>query len=218
MENTQLAERYNEQLFLQYARIGKCLSSERRLEILSHLSNSSKSVETIAADTGMSVANVSRHLQILLDANLVTFKKEGKYVIYSLANELVSEFLTSLWKISEHQLADVPRLKENIYRHYENVQTISKAEVIDRLEAGSILVLDVRPRDEYETEHIEGAQSVPMEELDDYLQKVSQDTEMAIYCRGPYCVYTTQAVDQILKKGFKAYRIEEGVGEWGNET
>src|SRR5690625_7823213 len=85
MENTQLAERYNEQLFLQYARIGKCLSSERRLEILSHLSNSSKSVETIAADTGMSVANVSRHLQILLDANLVTFKKEGKYVIYSLA-------------------------------------------------------------------------------------------------------------------------------------
>src|SRR5690625_6588820 len=99
MENTQLAERYNEQLFLQYARIGKCLSSERRLEILSHLSNSSKSVETIAADTGMSVANVSRHLQILIDANIVTFKKKGKNVFKSLVNELITRNKISLWQI-----------------------------------------------------------------------------------------------------------------------
>ncbi|MBE1442753.1 ArsR/SmtB family transcription factor [Paenibacillus sp. OAS669] len=214
MEDAQLAQIYKEQLFLQYARIGKCLSSERRLEILSLLSNGSKSVETIAHQTGMNLANVSRHLQILLDANLVRFTKKGTYVIYSLANPMVAEFLTSLWKISEHQLSDVPRLKQNIYQHYNNVRTISKKEVLERMKLGNFLILDVRPKDEYETEHIEGAISVPMEELDDYLQNLPKDTEIAAYCRGPYCVFTTQAVEQMQKKGFKAYRIEEGVHEW----
>lgn len=214
MEDAQLAELYKEQLFLQYARIGKCLSSERRLEMLSLLSNGPKAVETIALQTGMSVANVSRHLQILLDANLVRFTKKGTYVIYSLANPVVAEFLMSLWKVSEHQLSDVPRIKQDISQHFKNVRTISKKEVLERMKAGTILVLDVRPRDEYETEHIDGAISVPMDELDDYLQDLPQDTEIAAYCRGPYCVFTAQAVEQMQKKGFKAYRIEEGIQEW----
>lgn len=214
MKDTQLAELYNEQLFLQYARIGKCLSSERRLEMLNLLSNGSRSVENLAEMTGMTVANVSRHLQILLDANLVRFKKDGKYVIYSIANPLVAEFLSSLWKISEHQLSDVPRLKQKVYEQYEKVQTITKEEVLDRMEDGTLLVLDIRPREEYETEHIKGALSVPMEELDNYLEEAPENREFAVYCRGPYCVYTTQAVDQMLLKGLTAYRIEEGVREW----
>jgi rhodanese-related sulfurtransferase len=214
MKDAQLADIYKEQLFLQYARIGKCLSSERRLEILNLLSNGSKAVETLAHQSGMSFANVSRHLQVLLEANLVKFTKKGTYVIYSLANPLVAEFLMSLWKISEHQLSDVPRLKQNIYEQYKNVRTISKKDVLERMKTGSILVLDIRPKDEYETEHIEGAVSVPMEELNGYLQTLPQNTEIAAYCRGPYCVFTTQAVEQMQKKGFKAYRIEEGVYEW----
>ncbi|WP_028611643.1 ArsR/SmtB family transcription factor [Paenibacillus harenae] len=214
MEDAKLAELYKEKLFLQYARIGKCLSSERRLEILSLLSNGPKAVENLAHQTGMSVANVSRHLQILLDANLVRFTKKGTYVIYSLTNPAVEEFLMSLWKVSEHQLSDVSRLKQDIFQHYNNVRTISKKELLGRMKEGTILVLDIRPRDEYETEHIDGALSVPMEELDGYLQDLPQDTEIAAYCRGPYCVFTTQAVEQMQKKWFKAYRIEEGVQEW----
>lgn len=214
MEDAKLAELYREQLFLQYARIGKCLSSERRLEILNLLSNGPKAVETIAHQTGMSVANVSRHLQILLDANLVRFTKKGTYVIYSLANPVVAEFLMSLWKVSEHQLSDVTRLKQDIFQHYQNVRTLSKQEVLARMKAGTILVMDIRPRDEYETDHIEGAISVPMEELDDYLENLPKDTEIAAYCRGPYCVFTAQAVERMQKKGFKAYRIAEGVQEW----
>jgi rhodanese-related sulfurtransferase/DNA-binding transcriptional ArsR family regulator len=214
LEDAQLAQSYKEQLFLQYARIGKCLSSERRLEMLSLLSNGPKAVETIAFQTGMSVANVSRHLQVLLDANLVRFTKQGTYVIYSLANLEVAEFLMSLWKVSEKQLSDVSRLKQDIFQHYKNVRTLSKKEILDRMKEGRILVLDIRPREEYETEHIDGALSVPMEELDDYLQNVPQETEIAAYCRGPYCVYTAQAVEHMQKKGFKAYRIEEGVQEW----
>nr|WP_136606953.1 metalloregulator ArsR/SmtB family transcription factor [Paenibacillus dokdonensis] len=214
MEETNLAILYKEQLFLQYARIGKCLSSERRLEILSLLSNGPKAVETLAHQTGMSVANVSRHLQILLDANLVRFTKKGTYVIYCLANPVVAEFLSSLWKVSEHQLSDIPRLKQDIEQHYNRVQTISKKDVMDRMEKGELVVLDIRPKEEYETAHIEGALSVPMEELDNYLEELPRDTEIAAYCRGPYCVYTTQAVEQMHKKGFKAYRIAESVREW----
>ncbi|MNY09218.1 putative HTH-type transcriptional regulator [compost metagenome] len=214
MEEAKLAELYKEQLFLQYARIGKCLSSERRLELLSLLSNGPKAVETLAHQTGMSVANVSRHLQILLDANLVRFTKKGTYVIYCLANPVVAEFLASLWKISEHQLSDIPRLRQDINQHYNRVRTISKEDVLKRMEKGDLLVLDIRPREEYETAHIEGALSVPMEELDDYLQELPRDTEIAAYCRGPYCVYTAQAVENMQKKGFKAFRIEESVQEW----
>lgn len=214
MEESKLAELYKEQLFLQYARIGKCLSSERRLEILNLLSNGPKAVETLAHQTGMSVANVSRHLQILLDANLVRFTKKGTYVIYSLSNATVSEFLSSLWKVCEHQLSDIPRLKQDMDQHYNRVHTISKKDVLERMEKGDLLVLDIRPREEYETAHIEGALSVPLEELEDYLQELPQDTEIAAYCRGPYCVYTAQAVEHMQKKGFKAYRIEESVKEW----
>lgn len=214
MDDKQIAEFYKEQLFLQYARIGKCLSSERRLEILNLLANGPKAVETLAHLSGMNVANVSRHLQILLDANLVRFSKKGTYVIYCLANPMVAEFLVSLWKLSENQLSDVSRIKQDIEQHYNTVHTISKQEVLERMNKGNFVVLDVRPRDEYETEHIEGALSVPMEELDAYLETVPDNTEMATYCRGPYCVFTTQAVEKIQKRGFKAYRIEESVLEW----
>lgn len=218
-EDKRIAEHYKEQLFLQYARIGKCLSSERRLEILNLLSNGPKAVETLAQQSGMSVANVSRHLQILLDANLVRFTKRGTYMIYALAGPAVSDFLLSLWKVSETQLADVPRIKQDIGRQYDSVQTISKEEVLKRMKEPHFVVLDVRPQDEYEADHIAGAVSVPMEELDAYLETVPADTELATYCRGPYCVFTTQAVEKIQKKGFKAYRIEEGVLQWkGKDT
>ncbi|UUX33461.1 ArsR/SmtB family transcription factor [Fundicoccus culcitae] len=213
MDN-QEATQYNEQLFLQYARIGKSLSSERRLEILNLLTNGAKSVETIANNTGMSVANVSRHLQILLDANLVTYKKQGKYVIYSLASEDVEVFLRALWKISENQLSEVSRLKHDFHEDYADVQTISQNDVLERVANGDMTVLDIRPREEYESEHIDGALSVPMEDLDTFLLDASKNSQFAVYCRGPYCIYTTQAVDQMLKQGFQAYRIEEDVFEW----
>lgn len=214
MDDKQIAKLHKEQLFLQYARIGKCLSSERRLEILNLLANGPKAVETLAHQSGMNVANVSRHLQILLDANLVRFSKKGTYVIYCLASPMVAEFLVSLWKLSENQLSDVSRIKQNIEQYYNNVHTISKQEVLERMNKGDLVVLDVRPRDEYESEHIDGAISVPMEELDSFLDTVPDNTEMATYCRGPYCVFTTQAVEKIQKRGFKAYRIEESVLEW----
>jgi rhodanese-related sulfurtransferase len=203
-----------ERLYQQYARIGKCLSSDKRLEIMDLLSNGPKSVENLAQQTGMSVANVSRHLQILLDSRLVKFRKEGTYVIYSLEDPMVTHFLIALWNLCENRLSDIPRIKEDLLNQYEGVRTISKEDLLQRMAANKIIVLDLRPKDEYEAGHIEGAISVPMKELDAYLQTLPQDIVLAAYCRGPYCVNTTEAVERMRNKGFTAYRIDEGVQEW----
>ncbi|MGM1019833.1 MAG: ArsR/SmtB family transcription factor [Bacillota bacterium] len=203
-----------ERLYQQYARIGKSLSSDKRLELMDLLTNGPKSVESLAQQTGMSVANVSRHLQILLDSRLVKFRKEGTYAIYSLEDPVVNEFLIVLWKLCENRLSEIPRIKEDLLHQYKGIQTISKEELLKRMVANTIIVLDLRPKDEYEAGHIEGAISVPMEELDAYLQTLPQHVELAAYCRGPYCVNTTEAVERIQQKGFTAYRIDEGVQEW----
>ncbi|MFY2307144.1 ArsR/SmtB family transcription factor [Lysinibacillus fusiformis] len=211
MEQLNLDFSFKERLYQQYARIGKSLSSDKRLEILDLLSNGPKSVESISQHSGMTVANVSRHLQILLDAQLVKFNKKGNYVIYSLANPEILEFLMSLWKICEIQLSDIPRIKDELLQKYEDVQTISKNDLLKKMESKTIVVLDIRSKDEYEAGHISGAISVPIEELDEYLQNLPKDVPLAAYCKGPYCVYTTHAVEEMLKKGFTAYRIEEGI-------
>jgi rhodanese-related sulfurtransferase/DNA-binding transcriptional ArsR family regulator len=205
---------FKEDLYRQFARIGKCLSSDKRLELMHLLSQGPKSVEKLAQATDMSVANVSRHLQILLDSNLVKYSKKGTYVIYTLASPEVARFLTCLLRISEMQLADIARLKTDFMNQYEDYQTLSLEEVLSKMEEGSIILLDVRPVDEFEADHIPGAISVPMEELHHYLQSLPKDIQIAAYCRGPYCVYATKAVEDMRREGFSAFRLEEGVNEW----
>lgn len=203
-----------DELYRHYSRVGKSLSSDKRLEILNLLSHGPKSVEKLAKSTEMSVANVSRHLQILLDTRLVKFTKKGTYVIYSLADPAIADFLMSLWRICESQIADVTRIKNIFLDRYEDLATLSLHEVNEKLNSGAIILLDVRPKDEYEAGHIAGAISVPMNELDDYLQSLPRNVEVAAYCRGPYCVYSAQAVEKLLSEGITAYRLEEGVHEW----
>ncbi|WP_159888676.1 ArsR/SmtB family transcription factor [Paenibacillus puerhi] len=205
---------FKDDVYRQFARIGKCLSSDKRLELMHLLSQGPKSVEKLAQATEMSVANVSRHLQILLDANLVKFNKKGTYVIYTLASPKIADFLTSLWRISEMQLADIGRIKNDFMSQSGDVQVLSLDEVLTRMEEGSIILLDVRPTDEFETGHIPGAISVPMEDLHEYLTKLPREIEIAAYCRGPYCVYSAQAVEKLRQEGFTAFRLEAGVFEW----
>ncbi|MFE4711992.1 ArsR/SmtB family transcription factor [Paenibacillus sp. NPDC056722] len=209
------ARAFKDELYGQFARIGKCLSSDKRLELLHLLSQGPKSVEKLAKGTEMSVANVSRHLQVLLDARLVKFSKQGTYVIYTLANPEILGFLNSLWRLSESQLAEITRIKSNFMNNFEEIQTLSLNEVLNKVEDGSIILLDVRPAEEFDAGHIPGAVSVPMEELDTYLQGLPKDTRIAAYCRGPYCIFSTQAVEKMQQEGFTAFRIEEGVYEWG---
>jgi len=205
---------FKDELYRQFARIGKCLSSDKRLELLHLLSQGPKAVEKMADATGMSVANVSRHLQILLDANLVKFSKKGTYVIYTLASPEIEGFIHSLWRISEMQLGDVLRIKNDFMSHCNDLQSLSLAEAVSRVADGSILLLDVRPADEYEAGHIPGAISVPMEELNRFMQTLPKGAQIAAYCRGPYCVFAAEAAAMLQQAGFTAFRLAEGVFEW----
>ncbi|WP_277376124.1 ArsR/SmtB family transcription factor [Paenibacillus polymyxa] len=203
-----------ERVYHQFARIGKCLSSDKRLEIMDLLSNGPKNVEEIALRTGMNIANVSRHLQVLLDAKLVKFHKKGNYVIYSISDPSVIRFLIAMNSVCENRLSDVQQIKEELKSQYKSVQSIGKQELQEKMKQGKLIVIDFRPADEYETKHIPNAVSVSFERLDEYLQTISHDTEIAAFCRGMFCSLTFEAVEFMQKKGFKAYRIEENIQEY----
>ncbi|QCR30425.1 ArsR/SmtB family transcription factor [Priestia megaterium] len=208
------AKDYKDELYKQLSRIGKCLSSDKRLEILNLLAQGPKSVEKLTQDTGMNVANVSRHLQILNDSRLVKFTKKGTYAIYSLADPSVVEFLFSLWGIAENQLSDITRIKEDFFKGMEGLYTLTMDQVYEKLNKKDVILLDLRPTEEYEAGHIEGAVSVPMEELDSHLQKLPKDKEIVAYCRGQFCAFSAIAAQKMKNQGFMAYRMAEGTHEW----
>ncbi|MGG1312675.1 metalloregulator ArsR/SmtB family transcription factor [Cohnella laeviribosi] len=209
---------FKDAIYKQFARIGKCLSSERRLELLNLLSQGAKSVEKLAQQTDMTIANVSQHLQVLSEARLVTSKKRGTYVYYELANTAVNELLLSLWKTGEQQLADIQKIKEEFMNPHGGFHTISLEEALAKHKQGEIILVDVRPSEEYEYDHIPGAISIPIDELAEHMNELPSDLEIVTYCRGPYCVYSAQAVLELRNKGFLAYRLEEGVHEWKQHT
>ncbi|AHM66166.1 ArsR family transcriptional regulator [Paenibacillus polymyxa SQR-21] len=208
------AKLFKEDLYKQLARIGKCLSSDKRLEILNVLSQSPRTVEKLAACTDMNIANVSRHLQVLLDAKLVKFTKKGTYAIYSLADPEIIDFLSSLWKISEKQIPDIGKMKDDFLNNLNDIHTLSMDEVKKKLDENSIILVDLRPKEEFETGHIQGAISMPMEDLDVLMGELPEEAEVVAYCRGPFCVYSALATKKLQVEGFKAYRMEDGLNEW----
>src|SRR5690625_4698928 len=201
-------------LYQEFARIGKSLSSPKRLEILDLLSQGPKSVHSLSKITTMSVANVSQHMQTLLNANLVKFQKKGNFVIYELANEVISEFLMSLHTLSETQLAQVQQIKQEFMNANLGMDGISLEELNKRMEKGEVLLLDVRPKEEYEKAHIPGAVSVPMEDLREKLSTLPTNCDVVAYCRGPYCLFSAEAVELLNANGINAYRLESNVQDW----
>lgn len=201
-------------LYGEFARIGKSLSSPKRLEILDLLSQGPKSVHSLSKITTMSVANVSQHMQTLLNANLVKFQKKGNFVIYELANEVISEFLMSLHTLSETQLAQVQQIKQEFMNANLGMDGISLEELNKRMEKGEVLLLDVRPKEEYEKAHIPGAVSLPVEKLREKLSSLPSNRDVIAYCRGPYCMMSAEAVELLKTKGINAYRLESSVHDW----
>lgn len=203
-----------EELYRQLARIGKSLSSDKRLEILNVLAQSPKTVEKLAQFTGMNIANVSRHLQILLDAKLVKFTKKGTYAIYSVADPEVIDFMSSLWRISEKQLPDISKLKDDFINNLDGIQTLNMDEVMEKANNESIILVDLRSKEEFETGHIPGAISMPMNKLDTMMLELPKNAEVIAYCQGPVCAYSALAVEKLQQEGFKAYRLDAGINEW----
>lgn len=205
---------FKDSIYQQFAKVGKALSSPKRLELLDLLCQGSKSVESLAQNTEMSIANVSQHLQNLLEARLVKVQKKGTYAFYELADKSVAEFVMSMHRLSETQHAEVQRIKETFLNQQGALEPIDLEEVLNRMKDGNVILIDVRPKDEYDTDHIPGAVSIPIDQLNDQLSMIQAEKEIVAYCRGPYCVYAIQAVELLRNHGFSAHRIEAGVLEW----
>jgi len=201
-------------LYQEFARIGKCLSSPKRLEILDILSQGPKSVEALAKNTDMSVANVSQHLKVLFNARLVIFKKEGNFVFYELANEIIADFLTTFHALSEKQLSQVQQIREEFLNNQLGLDGITLTDLASRMDKGEVLLLDVRPKEEYEKAHIPGAVSIPIEELEAHLASLPTNCDVVAYCRGPYCLMSAEAVKILKASGINAFRLEEGFRKW----
>lgn len=205
---------FKDAIYEQFARIGKAMSSPKRLELLDLICQSGKTVETLARETGLSVANTSQHLQTLKSARLIKSEKKGLYVNYRLADGTVCEFFRSMRILAEHRLAEVEMIKRRFLERREGMEPVNRDELLKRVIKGDVTVLDVRPVEEYVAGHIPGALSVPLGRLKEILVELPVDQEVVAYCRGPYCVLAVQAVEILRAEGFNAIRLEESVQDW----
>ena len=206
--------KFKDAIYEQFARLGKAISSPKRLELLDLLCQGPRTVEALAEQAALSVANASQHLQVLRAARLVDAEKKGLYVEYRLADEAVSRFFFMLRELAESRLAEVDKVTREYFEEKGAMEQVEKDELLRRVRTGEVTVLDVRPAEEYRAGHIPGAVSIPVGELKARLKELPKGRDVIAYCRGPYCVMADQAVDLLRKKGFKAYRIEQGVVDW----
>ena len=199
-------------LFEAIAVMGKAFASPRRLELLDLLAQAPHTVDELARASGQSTANTSQHLQALHVAGLLTRAREGTSVRYELADERVLALWLGLRDLSVAQLAEVERAARDYLG--EAVETIGRDELVARMRKGAVVLIDVRPEDEFEAGHITGAKSIPLTELQDRLADLPTDREVVAYCRGPFCAYAHEAVRQLHASGRRARRLEEGWPEW----
>ena len=201
-------------LLAQFARVGKALSSAGRLELLELLAQSERRVDTLAALTGMSVANTSQHLQQLRQAGLIIGRKEGLSVFYRLAGDDVVRLLGALTVVGEAHLADVEKLVRTYLSQKDDLEPVPAGELLDRARRGLVTVLDVRPAEEFAAGHVPGAVNIPIDELARRLAELPKRKEIVAYCRGPFCLMAYDAVLLLRNKGRKARRLQDGLPEW----
>lgn len=201
-------------LYEQFARIGKALSSARRVELLDLLCQGERSVDALAGASGMTVTNTSQHLQALRAARLVDARKDGTKVIYRVAGDDVCCFFFALRELAGSRLAEVEQFVRRYVESADDFELVGHAELLERAHDQGVVVLDVRPPDEYLAGHIVGAISVPLEELEQRLASLPRDVEIVAYCRGPYCLLAPRAVELLRERGFHARRLEDGFPEW----
>jgi len=202
-------------IFANLAEVAQALGHAKRLELLEHLAQCERSVEDLTALAGMNFANTSRHLQILRRARLVETRRQGKYVLYSLAGgaEVVT-LMKSLGRVGERNNAEVKGVLNDYFYARDSMEAVTREDLLGRIADGLVIVLDVRPEDEFAEGHLPGARNIPLAKLHRRLKDLPKDLEIVAYCRGPYCLFAHEAVAALRKKGFKALRLEDGFPEW----
>jgi rhodanese-related sulfurtransferase/DNA-binding HxlR family transcriptional regulator len=207
--------RPKQHVFASLAAIAQALGHAHRLEMLEHLAQGERSVEDLADRAGITLANCSRHLQLLRRAGLVEGRREGKRVFYRLAGEdAVIGLLNALSRVGERNSAEIARVMASYFRARDELEPASRTELLDRLRAGAAAVLDVRPEDEFQQGHLPGALNIPLAQLERRLAELPPDREIVAYCRGPWCVLSFEAVAALRQRGFQARRLEDGFPEW----
>ncbi len=209
---------FKQDLFAQFARVGKALSNGNRLELLEFLAQGERSVEQLSKVAGLTVANTSQHLQQLRHAGMVTCHKEGLKVYYSISGDDVIELLGALRVVAERHVTDVQHLVNTYLTVKDKLEPVPRTELLERARDGLITVLDVRPAEEYAAGHVPGAINIPLQELELRLQELGnqegKNREIVAYCRGPHCILAFDAVARLREKGLKARRLEDGYPEW----
>lgn len=206
--------RFKTAIYEQFARIGKAISNPSRLELLDLLCQGPRTVETLAKEAGLGLANTSQHLKALREARLVSAEKDGLFVTYRLADEQVCQFYQSLRSLAETHLTEIREITREFLGSRQGLQPVDREQLLTKVRDGGVTVLDVRPPEEFQAGHLPGALSIPLKELERRLSELPRDREVVAYCRGPYCVLAVEAVDMLRAQGFTAFRLEDGVRDW----
>ena len=199
------------------AEVAKALGHEHRVELIEQLAQGPRSVEALAERVGLSVANASQHLQQLRRAGLAATQRDGKRVLYRLADDVETDIVSllgALRHVAEHSVASMERIVATYFRARDQLEPVAATELVTRLREGSVVLLDVRPEDEYGLGHLPGAQNIPLRQLEQRLAELPRKQEIVAYCRGPYCVLSFEAVAALRAHGFNVRRFEDGFPEW----
>ncbi|MEH7380351.1 metalloregulator ArsR/SmtB family transcription factor [Bacillus sp. JJ1533] len=205
---------FNDTIYYYFSKVGKALTSPKRMELLDLLTQGPKTVEALSNETEMSIANTSQHLQVLLDVKLVKFRRRGNFMVYSLGNTKVCELVQSLQKVTEDRFDEVRQLRMDFIVRSKEIESLEIEEFLEEYNKKDIVVVDVRPETEYNASHIEGAISIPFDSIKDQVSKLPKEKEIIVYCRGFYCVYATEVVQYLVSKGYKAKRLNPGIQHW----
>jgi rhodanese-related sulfurtransferase/DNA-binding transcriptional ArsR family regulator len=206
--------RFKTSLYGHFAALGKALASPLRIEFLELLAQAERTVDSLATETGISLANASQHLQALRRAGLVESRKEGLFVYYRLADAAVVDLCIALRNVAERRSADLERLVREHFGERSDAEAVAMADLLQRSRSRDIIILDTRPAREYAAGHIPGALSLPVDELQQRLKQLPKNKQYVAYCRGPYCVYADRAVEILSKSGRHARRLLGGFPEW----
>jgi rhodanese-related sulfurtransferase len=206
--------RPKDHLYAQVARIAKAVASPKRLELIELLCQGEKAVEDLAAQADVSVKLASAHLKELRLARLVDTRKEGKYVVYRLAGTSVADLWVSLREQAQERLVELQVALASLVEHGNDLQGVDRKSILERARTGEVLVLDVRPEEEFEAAHLPHAKSLPMAELKKRLAEIPRDVPVVAYCRGPFCLMARDATELLRKKGYQAFHLSDGVAEW----
>ncbi len=203
-------------LYEQFSRTTKALSSPKRIELLDLLSQGEKTVETLAQQASLGIKNTSAQLKELKAALLVDSRRDGKYIYYRLARTTVADLLLNLQKFNESQFVEIQKIASESFDDKTELHAINRKQLLAKAKKGEVVLLDVRPSDEFDYAHLPFAVSIPISDLQKELKSLPKGKQIVAYCRGPYCFFATEAVELLTKKGFKASRLKDSVHEWAS--